>query len=185
MDLNTGVRRFVPSCLVMGTVVVTGLNAQATRLALGGGVTVPAGDYGSADKSGWHVLGVALVPIPTPHLALRFDAMYSHTSHTGFASGHTTLGGGIASAVWRLRREGPNLRPYLLMGLGFYDVRSSTGGSGSTSKAGVAWGGGGGVSLFRVGPAFAFLEARYITIRTSGGATNLFPVSAGVFLGRR
>jgi hypothetical protein len=36
--------------------------------------------------------------------------------------------------------------------------------------------------LLGVGPAIGFVEARFITIRTSGGATNLFPISAGFVL---
>src|SRR5438445_3878531 len=120
---------YARTCLLVGTVAATDLNPHTTRVGLGGGVTIPAGDYGSADKTGWHVLGAALVPVPTPQLAIRFDDRYSHTSHQGFASGHTTLGGGVANAVWRLRREGPTLRRYLLLGLGFFDVSGSTAGA--------------------------------------------------------
>ena len=68
---------------------------------------------------------------------------------------------------------------------GLWEFFQRIGTSGSTSKTGVVWGGGGGVSLVQLGPALALLETRFITIRTNGGAKNCFPVSAGVFLGRR
>ena len=100
-----------------------------------------------------------------------------HTCPTG--PGHTTLVGGTAGIVWRLPGDGPNVRPYLITGLGMYGVSVTRAGLASTSRTGIAWSGGGGLSLVGVGPALGFVEARFITIRTSGGATNLFPLSAG------
>jgi len=161
---------------------VSRLTAQRSRFSLGGGLTVPAGGYGTADGAGWHVLGAALVPLSVPHLGFRVDAMYGRTPREGLETGHTTLGGGTASVVWRLRRDGPNLRPYLLTGLGVYSVGVTRAGLGSASRTGAAWSGGGGISLLGVGPALGFVEARFVTIRTSGGATNLFPISAGIVL---
>src|SRR5437899_4902130 len=158
------------------------LSAQAPRLSLGAGLTVPAGGYGSSDGAGWNVLGAALLPSSIPHLAFRVDAMYGRTPREGLETGHTTLAGGTASVVWRLRRDGPNLRPYLLTGIGVYSVGVTRAGLGSISRTGAAWSGGGGVSLLGVGPALGFVEARFVTIRTSGGATNLFPISAGLVL---
>ena len=158
------------------------LSAQGPRFSLGGGLTIPAGGYGTADGAGWHILGAALVPLSLPHLALRVDAMYGRTPREGLETGHTTLAGAIASVVWRLRRAGPNVRPYVLSGLGVYNVGVTRAGLASTSRTGIAWSGGAGVSVLGVGPALAFVEARFVTIRASGGATNLFPISAGLVL---
>jgi hypothetical protein len=157
------------------------LAAQVPRFSVGGGLTIPAGGYGTGDGAGWHVLGAALAPLSVP-LGLRVDAMYGRTPRQGLETGHTWLWGGTASIVWRLPRDGPTLRPYLLTGLGVYTVGVVRAGVPSTSRAGVAWSGGGGLSLLGVGPALGFVEARFMTIRTSGGATNLFPISAGFVL---
>jgi hypothetical protein len=108
--------------------------------------------------------------------------MYGRTPRQGLETGHTWLWGGTASIVWRLPRAEPTLRPYLLTGLGIYNVGVVRAGVPSTSRTGVAWSGGGGLALLGLGPALAFVEARFITIRTSGGATNLFPISAGLVL---
>ena len=161
---------------------VSRLAAQGPRFSLGAGLTVPAGGYGTADGAGWHVLGVATRPLSIPHLRLRVEAMYGRTPREGLETGHTSLVGGTASVVWRLRRDGPNLRPYLLTGVGAYDVSVTRVGLASTSSTGIAWSGGGGLSLLGVGPALGFVEARFMTIRTSSGATNLFPISAGFAL---
>jgi hypothetical protein len=171
------------ACVMLALVASRGtrasrLEAQSPRVSLGGGLTVPAGGYGTNDGAGWHVLGAALLPLSTP-LGLRVDAMYGRTPRQGLETGHTWLRGGTASVVWRLPRDGPALRPYVLTGLGVYSVGVVGAGVASTSRTGVAWSGGIGLSLREVGPALGFVEARFITIRTSGGATNLFPVSAG------
>jgi len=155
------------------------LAAQGPRFSLGGGLTLPGGGYGTADGPGWHVLGVATRPLSVPHMGLRVDAMYGRTPREGLETGHTTLVGGTAGIVWRLPGDGPNVRPYLITGLGMYGVSVTRAGLASTSRTGIAWSGGGGLSLVGVGPALGFVEARFITIRTSGGATNLFPLSAG------
>jgi hypothetical protein len=173
-------------CLMLALVAARGagaarLAAQGPRFSVGGGMTVPVGGYGTNDGAGWHLLGAALVRVSAP-LALRVDAMYGRTPRQGLEIGHTWLWGGTASIVWRLPRAEPTLRPYLLTGLGIYTVGVVRAGIPSTSRTGVAWSGGGGLSLLGVGPAIGFVEARFITIRTSGGATNLFPISAGFVL---
>src|SRR5260370_42559778 len=119
--------------------VVTTLEAQAVRFSLGGGLSIPTGSFGSQDNSGWHVLGAAVASSPIPNLAFRVDGMYSVTPHQGFTSGHTRIGGGTASVLWRLSRAGPNLRPYVLTGLGYYDVTSTAQALPSPSRSAVAW----------------------------------------------
>ncbi len=159
--------------LVAGGAGADHLAAQGPHFSLGGGITVPAGGYGTADGAGWHLLGAALAPL-SGSLALRVDAMYGRTPRQGLETG--------PSIVWRLPRAEPTLRPYLLTGLGIYNVGVVRAGVPSTSRTGVAWSGGAGLAFLGLGPALAFVEARFITIRTSGGATNLFPISAGFVL---
>ncbi|HEX9488124.1 MAG TPA: hypothetical protein VF976_13740, partial [Gemmatimonadales bacterium] len=127
--------------LVAGGAGADHLAAQGPHFSLGGGITVPAGGYGTADGAGWHLLGAALAPLSGP-LALRVDAMYGRTPRQGLETGHTWLWGGSASIVWRLPRAEPTLRPYLLTGLGIYNVGVVRAGVPSTSRTGVAWSGG-------------------------------------------
>src|SRR5437667_10985442 len=88
--------------LIVSAGGVSRLTAQGPRLSFGGGLTVPAGGYGSSDGAAWHVLGAALLPSSIPHLAFRVDAMYGRTPREGLETGHTTLAGGTASCVWPL-----------------------------------------------------------------------------------
>lgn len=172
--------------LMLALVVARGagaapLEAQGPRFSVGGGVTVPVGGYGTNDGAGWHLLGAALARLSVP-LGLRVDAIYGRTPRQGLETGHTWLWGGTASIVWRLPRTEPALRPYLLTGLGIYTVGVERAGVPSTSRTGLAWSGRGGLSLLGLGPAIGFIDARFNTIGTSGGATNLFPISAGFVL---
>ena len=66
---------------------VAQLAAQGPRFSLGGGLTVPAGGYGSADGGGWHVLGAAVLPLSVPHMGFRVDAMFGRTPGDGFTTG--------------------------------------------------------------------------------------------------
>lgn len=173
-------------CAFALSVVATTLEAQAVRFSLGGGLSIPTGGFGNMDNDGWHLLGAAVASSPMPNLAFRVEGMYSVTPHKGFASDHTRIGGGSASVLWRLRRTGPNLRPYLLTGLGYYAVTTTaTATTPSTSRSAIAWSGGGGLAVLGLGPAIGFVEARYLTIRTSTMPTNLFPVTLGLVFGTR
>jgi hypothetical protein len=179
-------------CALALSVAAATLEAQSPRFSVGAGASLPTGTYGTNDNMGWHLLGAAVVPSPVANLLFRLDGMYSATTHQGPDNGHTKIGGGSASVVWRLRREGPSLRPYLLAGLGVYDVATTRSAavcfsaycSSSNSVTALAWSGGGGLAL-GLGPAAGFVEARFLTIRTSGTPTNLLPVTLGLTFGTR
>jgi hypothetical protein len=151
---------------------------EGIRFGVGGGLILPTGDYGTVDKTGWHVLGLIQFPISQSPIHLRFDALYGSTSHkSGFGPGSTKLTGGTADLLYHLGDRRASVRPYILGGLGFFNVSDGT----STSK--FAFGGGGGI-LFGVGTMHAFLEARYISIQASGGSLPFIPISVGVMFGQ-
>lgn len=168
--------------LALGSFAAPALCAQAqptegTRFGLGIGVTMPMGDYGTADKNGYHLLGVLQMPIGGSPVHLRFDAMYSQTSHDG-ATGSTSLLGGTVDALYHLGDRSSSARPYILGGLGFYNA--DFGGGSSESK--LAYGFGGGV-LFGISGLHAFAEARYMSVQTSGSSLNFVPITIGLMFG--
>jgi hypothetical protein len=181
-------RPMVCACTV--SIAAVALEAQSSSFTIGPGVSIPTGGYGSTDSQGWHVLGAADVPSPVANFRYRFDGMYSVTTHRG-GGGHTAIAGASASLVWLLRPDSPTLRPYLLMGIGVYDVTTTAfvvvcnNGycGGPTSQTRLAWIGGGGVEVPRLGPATGFVEARYLTIRTSGTPTNVLTATLGLVFG--
>ena len=152
---------------------------EGIRFGVGGGLTLPIGNFGDVDKAGWNLVGLIQLPISQSPIHLRFDAMYGQTSHKSPASGNTTLTGATADLLYHLGDHAAKVRPYVLGGLGFYNA--DFGGGSSESK--LAFGFGGGI-LFGVGTMHAFLEGRYMSVQTSGSSLNFLPISVGVMFGR-
>ena len=162
----------------MGALAASPAAAQKPRLSLGLGGVVPSGDYSTLDNAGWHLMGALDVGLPRSPLSVRADLVYGQTSHQGgLLAGSTKLSGGTANAVYHIGAPLVPVKVYLLAGLGYYSVDL---GSGSQSKP--AFDAGTGVAL-GFGPMHVFGEARFISVRTSGSATNFFPVTVGFTFG--
>jgi len=170
--------------LALATVAAPTLRAQdhqpteGIRFGVGGGLLIPTGDYGKADQTGWHVLGLIQLPISGSSVHLRFDGLYGSTSHqSGFGSGKTTLAGGTADLLLHLGSRASSVRPYVLGGVGLFHISDGA----SESKFGFGLGGG---ILFGLGTMHAFLEARYLSVQTSGSSLTFAPITAGLMFGQ-
>jgi hypothetical protein len=169
--------------LALGLAATPALGAQQTqptegiRFGVGGGLTLPIGDYADFDKAGWHVLGLIQFPISQSPIHARFDAMYGQTSHD-VGSGNTTLTGATGDLLYHLGNRASTVRPYVLGGLGFYNADF-----GGASESKFAFGVGGGI-LFSIGTMHAFLEGRYMSVQTSNSSLNFLPVSLGLMFGQ-
>jgi hypothetical protein len=134
------------------------------------------GDYGRGDKMGVNVMGVLQLPLASSPLHLRIDALYSSTAHDG-VSGSTAILGGNVSALYHFAAPAAQARPYILGGLGFYNVDAF-----SRSETKIGFGFGGGV-LFGLAGFNAFAEARYLSVQTSVSSTTFVPISVGLMFG--
>ena len=148
---------------------------EGFRFGLGLGATLPMGDYGKGDKMGINILGVFETPLGQSPLYLRVDGIYSSTAHDG-VSGNTSILGGTASALYHFSAPQAQARPYVLGGLGIYNVDAG----GSQTKIGYALGGGVTFSLASLG---AFAEARYVSVKTSGSTITFVPLTVGLMFG--
>jgi len=158
--------------------VLQAQHAQPTEgvsYGLGAGLILPTGDYGTADKMGWHVMGLIQQPISHSPIHLRFDGMYGMTSNKAPATGSIKLAGATADLLYHLGERASSIRPYILGGLGFFHVGDGT------SESKVAFGLGGGI-LFGVGTMHAFLEGRYMSVQTSGSSLTFLPITFGLML---
>jgi opacity protein-like surface antigen len=153
--------------------------SEGFRFGLGLGPTLPMGELGDADKMGINILGVFETPLAGSPLYLRADGLYSSTSHDGL-SGSTSILGGTASALYHFSAPAAQARPYVLGGLGIYNVDLGAALGGSQTKIGFALGGG---VTFNVGGFNAFAEARYISIQTSNSSATLVPLTVGMMFG--
>jgi outer membrane protein with beta-barrel domain len=177
--------QFASLAVALGLCAAPALHAQAQptegiRFGVGGGLTLPMGNYADRDKAGWNLVGLIQFPISQSPIHLRFDAMYGQTPHKSPASGNTTLTGATGDLLYHLGDRAAKVRPYVLGGLGVYNA--DFGGS-SSSETKLAFGLGGGI-LFGVGTMHAFLEGRYMSVQTSGSSLNFLPISLGVMFGR-
>ena len=84
-----------------------------------------------------------------------------------------------ANVVFPLHLPASILEPYLIGGVGDYNVRRSPTASGSTSQSNIGFNVGAGVKLPLV--VFStFLEARYNRVNQNGGSMAFMPITVGV-----
>jgi len=168
--------------LALGLWATTAVHAQqrqpteGTRFGLGVGATLPMGNYGDVDKLGVNLLGVLQFSLAaTTPVHLRVDGIYSSTAHDG-VSGSTSILGGNVSLLYHFGAPAAPARPYVLGGLGFYNVDAF-----GSSETKIGFGLGGGV-LFGLGGFNAFAEARYLSV-SSGPSLTFVPLTVGLMFG--
>ncbi len=174
--------------LALGVSVLSAAAAHAQSAAglhfgVAGGITVPEGDDSDFLKNGWNGEALATWNPPVFPLGLRVDAMYARlnndTERTGERGGVNVVGG-TANLVLGFRLV--LVKPYLLGGVGYYNVdssRRSAHGSVSDTQRETGWNAGAGVSI-SLRNIDLIVEARYHSIGTSGHRFNFVPVSIGL-----
>jgi opacity protein-like surface antigen len=150
------------------------LNAQ--RISVGGGLLMPMGSYKDADKLGF--IGQAAVGFPAGPVGIRVEGDYGQTSHKNGVGGNTKVIGGMASVVYHFAGVS-SAKPYVLGGLGMYNVKVDVTGLGSASETKLAFGGGAGLELGMASMSL-YLEARYMNVTTTGGSTAFIPITVGI-----
>lgn len=170
---------------------VATVSAQSARFGLGGGLIAPLSDYKDGDKAGWQATANVEFGIPLSPVGIRVDGLYGQTTHKDFGGspvdGKTRLIGGLASVVWSVPIPAPMVKPYVLVGGGFYNVKVTIPNDVppvDTSESKFAYAFGGGLKV-GVGPARFFVEGRYVSVQTSGGSTKFLPLTVGVTFGSK
>ncbi len=157
--------------------------AQGITFGVGGGLTMPSGDFNTAAKMGWHGLGHIGFSTPAG-VGFRGDFFYGENKFDGI-SGKAKLAGGLGNITYAFG-SAPGIKPYVIGGIGFFNVKfGGTGGgvsfSGSESK--FAFGGGAGLKFKAGSDSNFFVEGRYISVQTSGSSTGFIPITAGISFG--
>ncbi|HEY2375132.1 MAG TPA: outer membrane beta-barrel protein [Gemmatimonadaceae bacterium] len=158
------------------------------RVGFAGGVVVPTANARNAFKTGVQGQGFLLVNLGG--FPLRLNLGYQHfdlaQALQASQTGSSNILGGVAGTQIDLV-PGP-VRPYLLAGLGGFNVMNSltapSGQSTSTSQFNFGLDGGAGLAI-NIGRLSAFVEGRVQNVYTQHGATNLksiqsVPVSFGI-----
>jgi opacity protein-like surface antigen len=158
---------------------------------LGGGASIPMGDFDDLYGTGWNVTGSAgWHPTDSP-LGIRFDVTYDRLNGESFPAGgpnelaDAAVWAGLAEGTLRIPRA-LGLNPYVVAGGGVYRF-SDYGSTGTTSIYGGSnesstewgWNAGGGLR-FGWGFTSLFVEARYMSVGTPGDRAEWVPIILGI-----
>lgn len=152
---------------------------SAQQIMVGGGLLMPMGDYKTADKMGF--IGQAGVGFPAGPIGIRIEGDYGQTSHKNGVGGNSKIIGGFGAAVYHFKTPA-SVTPYVLGGVGMYNVKVDVTGFPSASETKFAFGIGAGVEM-KMTAMSLYLEAKYMNIATSGSATTFIPITVGLRFG--
>jgi opacity protein-like surface antigen len=180
--------------VVLGAVLLASLGAapaaaQGAKFSLGGGLTLPLGDFGDFASTGWHGLaGVSFMPANVP-VGIQVDGMYQRLG----VDDDLTLGDdvsnqiiqGTANAVYRFQvSEDTKIRPYIIGGVGLYNFKLTGDDVPDNFESETDFGINAGAGFdFEAGAVALFVEGRFHNVFTEGDNTNFIPVTVGVRLG--
>lgn len=185
--------RFVISglSLALGAICVVPPSARAQlTLGLGGGATVPVGDFSKATKTGYNVLATLGLRVPAFPLGLRVDGMFNQIPSQFSGVTHSQIWTVNANLVANLvNTPHAPLVPYLVAGVGYYNTRyrvstsgDSLSGSGDLNDNDFGLNAGIGIRL-GLGNASVFAEGRYHYIFMSGTHLQMIPFTLGINFG--
>lgn len=179
-------KRVLLGVLAVGCLTVVAApmaSAQGIRWGVGAGLLMPMGELGDFDKMGF-TGGIGGTYGMPGGIGIRADVSYGSTSEKSGGTPHTTkIMGGMASLVYSLGGAA-GARPYLMGGLGMYNVKIEAGGA-SVDETKIAFAFGGGVSFpMGTGGSRLFAETRYTSVSTTGGSTTFLPIIVGISFGQ-
>jgi opacity protein-like surface antigen len=178
-------KRMVLAVLAVASVAGAGsLAAQGVRFGIGGGLLMPMGDYKDLDKAGFLVGADGTYWMAGNALGIRLDASYSQTSEKSGVPAHKVkMIGGLAEIVYAFLTPADQIRPYILGGVGMFNVKL-VGSGADTSETKVGFGGGAGLA-FKVGSGSTrlFVEGRYTSVKSFDVTLPFVGVKAGVRFG--
>jgi len=144
------------------------------------GAAFPLSDLGTGYSSGYHAQASLDLAIPLAPIGFRFDGSLDHfdAKSSAPALGSTRIIGGTANVMMGFGAV-PLLGPYVIAGVGAYNVNTApkVGSSVSETKPG----GGVGVGMrFGLAGFGVFAETKYNYISSSGKASTFVPVMFGI-----
>lgn len=158
---------------------------QGAEFSLGGGLSVPLGDFDDFAKLGWQgTAAVSFVPANLP-VGFQVDGSYSQFSDDTPLDIKSQLIYGTGNVVYKFATaEDSRFRPYVIGGVGVYNLKPTgddvLGDPGSETKFGINAGAGFDV---KAGGAGLFIEGRFHNVFTEGSNTQFIPLTVGIRLG--
>lgn len=165
-----------------------GLAHRFVTVGVGGGMSVPVSDAGDAFKNGYNLQAFARLNVPKLPVIPRFDLDFSKFDLDDAQVGVPGTGqilAGLANLQISVLPLGP-VRPYVIAGLGAYNLKTETEGVTPTSVTDTHFGinGGAGVTL-HLGMINGYIEGRIDNVFTEKGVIDtkqvqVVPVTLGL-----
>jgi opacity protein-like surface antigen len=165
-----------------------GLAKRFVTVGVGGGMSVPVNNAGDAFKNGFNVQGFARLNVPRLPVMPRFDLGFSRFNLDDVqigVPGTSQVLAGLANLQLGIMPLGP-VRPYVIAGLGAYNLNTKVEGATPTSDSKTHFGinGGAGVTL-HLGSINGYVEGRVDNVFTEKGMIDtqqvqLVPVTFGL-----
>jgi hypothetical protein len=170
---------------------------KLVTFGLGGGVAVPVSDAKDAFKNGFNGLAYARIAPPGLPVSFGLNVAFSRfdladakvttggSTTTAVTGGNSQLLAGLGDVKLDLMRS--RIHPYLIAGLGAYNVKTNPAGSSSSSNSDTRFGinGGGGISM-SFGRVSGYIQGRVDNVYTSDNGAikakdiQIVPVTAGI-----
>jgi opacity protein-like surface antigen len=164
-------------------------------IGISGGVAMPSGELSNGSSggftgvnTGYNVTGSLAVALPVLPFEIRGDAAYTGFNSKNLSFANSQDGSYNADArvisftaniVYPFPIPTPIVRPYIIGGVGDYDVKISPSAGGGTSQSNFGYNLGAGVKVALVG-FNAFVEARYHHVNQDQGSVAFTPITVGV-----
>lgn len=164
--------------LIFGASTLSAQSAKTASIGIAAGATLPFGDYTDSFNSGYNgTVFLGVTPYGSP-IGLRLDGMYNKLSGKGGIPDDRIIAGS-ANVVFNL--PGVGIRPYLIGGVGYYNVKQdeNLGPTADLNKVGFNGGAG---AAFPLSGFSAFLEARlhYVPLDDPSVSPTFVPVTFGI-----
>jgi opacity protein-like surface antigen len=146
---------------------------KPVQFGIAAGAAIPMSDFSDFASTGFNgtvTLGFNPALIP---LGVRIDGAYNQFSLKG-VSENARIASATGNLVYSIPSTG--VSPYLIGGIGFYNLSSSGGGS---SENDFGWNVGGGIKMPLSG-FDTFIEARFNQVQTQDISTRFIPITFGI-----
>jgi hypothetical protein len=185
------IRSAMLGAVLMASVGAAPAVAQSgARFSVGGGLTVPLGDFADAVGTGFHGLAaVGFQPANFP-VGIQVDGMFQRFGVDddpvfGDVDANFRLLQGTVNAVYAFQTSPDSkIRPYLIGGVGLYNAKVTgddvIGDPESETDFGINAGAG---FDFTAGAVGLFVEGRFHNVFSDPDNTNFIPISVGVRFG--
>jgi Outer membrane protein beta-barrel domain len=181
----SAIRSAMLGAVLMVSVGAAPAVAQGAEFSLGGGLTLPLGNFDDAAKLGWHGTGAVSYVPPNLPVGFEIDGTFSRLSDETPLDVKSQLIYGTGNVVYKFKvAEDTRFRPYLIGGGGVYNLDAKgddvPSGVESVTKFGLNAGAG---FDFKAGAAGVFVEGRFHNVFTEGDNTSFIPFTVGVRFG--